>query len=386
MKPRKTRSILAALALACAVFAAAPPAFAQKAFLEKILGDKTAEEKKKNEYLIHDDASFAENTHSLHMRPYNNAALEFDMRLPKNWTSEDMTQNQTLNTDKTIIGDITRMESEMIGVQRVNLTISLQTVNRDISAKNWLKNYILTNGYALQEEVREESPRAAKAYYTSISNQSDLFTYIAVRITGNIVFISRFEAPLGLRDYIGFLQKKMIDTLQLTYPREDSVELQKTFTLVDAFKFNYPVSWQPVDPDFKDMSRLSVQLQIKNPSGVLDGFIHLFAVRRTGNRSLTKEVEALKKHFSDYMGINVTSLAYSSKPEQVHSRFLFSRYEVYKASYKKEGHVDPEVRLLTLGDKDWYIFIYLISPREQENLPNWAHNVRTLEMIMSSIR
>jgi hypothetical protein len=134
------------------------------------------------------------------------------------------------------------------------------------------------------------------------------------------------------------------------------------------------------------MGRLSVQLQTKNSMLGIDGFIRFFAIRRGANTNFAREAEEMKKHFADFLGINVTGLISSNKIPDVHKRFVFSRLEIYKASYKKEGHNDPEVQLAVLGDKDWYVFIYMITPREQDNLFTWGRNVRTLELILQSIR
>jgi hypothetical protein len=134
------------------------------------------------------------------------------------------------------------------------------------------------------------------------------------------------------------------------------------------------------------MSRLSVLLETKNAADAVEGFIRILAVRRSPDTNLAAEIEEQKKHFSDFMGINIKSMTSSVKPNLSTDRFIFSRYETYAASYAKEGSLDPEIHFVVLGSKDWYIFIYLITPREQENLNAWGRNVRTLELLLESIR
>jgi hypothetical protein len=299
---------------------------------------------------------------------------------------EDLTKNQTLNVDQSIIGDLENARSEMVSIYRLNSTVSTQHLKYEITAKNWLKHYLLKNGYALEGDVQEDSPFLATAYYTSISDQKSVFTYISARVSGSIAFIVRFEAPLPLKAHVAYLQKKLVDTTLMSYPSDGTVESQRIFTLADAMKFSYPASWSTTKPDFKDMDRLSVQLQTKNSSGSIDGYIHLYAIRRIPATNLMKEVEEIKTHFKEYLSINLVSLVSSSAIEAPNKRFLFSRYEVYKAAYQKDGHSDPEVRLAVLGDKDWYVLIYMITPKEQDNLFTWGRNVRSLDLLLKSLR
>lgn len=381
----------AAQAVPFSLHAGALPPFAQKVFLDGLFGRKTApKQAMPDAYYINDDKTFDENTSVTHMRPYNNPILEFDVRLPNHWTAEDLTKNQMTapgqDVDQRLVGNVVKISSEMIGVNRVTVSVLTQTVKQDISAQNWLKNYIFTNGYALQGEVEGKGPRQAAAYFNSTVDQLNYYSYMTVYVTGNMVFICRADVPLQLKTYTAYIQKKVLDTLQLSYPKDVDIESAKKFTLVDAISFSYPVSWQPTNPDFKDMTHLSVQLQSKDIDGSINGFIRVLAVRRMANTSLLNEVDLLKKHFADYLKIDVNSLASTAKLEKVPARFIFSRYEVYKAAYKKEGVADPEVRLIALGDKDWYVFVYLITPREQDNLVTWGHNLRTMDIILASMR
>lgn len=349
-------------------------------------GGDAQEARKAAGYYISDDETFAANTRNVHFRPYNNPALEFDLRLPHNWEAQDLTKSRILNFDQTIIDDVITLQSEMVGVYRASGMISIQTLKREISAQTWLKNHIFGNGFALQGEVREDGPRLAWAYYSSIRDQINYYTYITVRITGNIAVIARIDLPLPLKDFASFAQKKVLDSLRLSYPKEDPIEPQKTFSLVDALKFSYPVSWQPMSPDYKDMSRLSVQLQSKDPKGNILGFIRFLAVKRSADTDIMKEVESMKQHFADYMKIDVRRLVSSGKLEGMNPRFVFTRMETYEAAYQKEGIADPEVRLALLGDSSWYVFAYLISLTEEDDLTVWGHNTRSFDLILKSMR
>ena len=133
------------------------------------------------------------------------------------------------------------------------------------------------------------------------------------------------------------------------------------------------------------MNRLSIQLQNKSASGGIDGFIMIQAVRRHRLTSLTKEIGDLKKYFNDHMNLDIKDMISSDK-SVAGERFIFNRYEVYNVESRRRGQSKQDVHLVVLGDKEWYIMIFLITMREEERLYAWARNVQTLEEIVRSIR
>lgn len=369
------------------------PSYAQNVFLDFLFGGDDKKKKKKKQiasYYINSDEKFTEeNTQVVNVRPFNSSTLEFFITLPRNWESADLTRNMPMSnaaTEQRAIADVASIKSEMIGVHRIQVSIQTQPVKQEMSAENWLKHYIFTNGHAIEGQVEGRGPREAAAYFNSMLGQTNVFTYVVVRITGNVAMLTRADVPLQIKKQTKYIQKKVVDSLRFAYPREDGVEAYKAFALVDALRFEYPVSWTQVNPDFKDLSRLSIQLISNDKNGAVNGFIRIFAIRRLTSTSLKQEMETLNKHFSEYMNIDIKKMLDSSEIERVNPRFKFSRLETYTASYQKEGMQDPEVRLAVAGDKSWYIIIYLVSPKEENNLYDWAHNVRSLEVITETMR
>jgi hypothetical protein len=380
------------IAVLAAAFVAIASTSAHAAFWDSWFGKKQVVAEQAPEYYIHDDKSFEENTSSIHMRPFNSTTLEFDVRLPKNWTAEDLTKNQAgltaqLDPDQKMVGNMAKMTSEMISVYRIELGVTAQSLKEEITAENWLKGFIFQNGYAIQGEVKSNGPYRAAVSFSSVSDQTNFFTYMTIHITGGYVFIVHCEVPLQIKNFALYVQKKVVDSLQVSYPRDQYVEGNKSYALVDSVRFTYPVSWQPVNPDFKDMTHLSVQLQDKDEDGTVTGFIRILAARRTPETNLVKEAAILKQHLSSFMKLNVNNMITSSQMSvKVNPRFMFSREEVYRATYEKESMQEPELRLAVFGDKDWYVFMYMLSPKEGDNLASWAHNMRTFQILEETMR
>lgn len=349
-------------------------------------GGEKSKDAASNQHPVQDEKTFEELTTVHTVMPFQRADLYFTLNVPKDWTTELLPDgNKDINTS--IIGDIARFSSPMIGIRRLRLSVQASHIDHEIAVPHWLRHYILMNGFAPEGEVivDPKNPRRASIFFVSLEGGDSFYNYITAQLSGNIMMMTRFQSPQNLREYARYLQKTTVDSFSLTYPKTGPVEEQNVFTMMDAAKMSFPKSWEVAGQNFKDMNRLSIQLQNKSATGGIDGFIMIQAVRRHRLTSLTKEIGDLKKYFNDHMNLDIKDMISSDK-SVAGERFIFNRYEVYNVESRRRGQSKQDVHLVVLGDKEWYIMIFLITMREEERLYAWARNVQTLEEIVRSIR
>lgn len=361
---------------------------ATPAFLDGIFGDKKQAEQKKPEHPIHDDETFNDDNlmETLEIVPYQKIQLGFSMRVPKDWTeTEDYTQKTESEFNQKLLGNISRFDSPRISTYQPRLIVQALEIPHEISAQHWLRHHILVSGYTPVGDIVGKDPRDASGHYIYLENGTSMYTYVRAVINKNTILLSKFEIPSALKDYMSYIQHKVIDSFTLTYPEDGSIEDLKSFTLVDSIKLGFPSSWLVSDPDFRDMNRLIVSLKNKSESGSLQGFVHIMAVRRNRNTTLQQEIDNLKIYFQDTMKLKFLKLETSGR-SAAYDRFIFNRYETYEVKNKQRGEVNQKLHLAVLGDKEWYIIMFLLSPREDDNLYSWARNVASFESMLQSIK
>jgi hypothetical protein len=338
---------------------------------------------------IHDDDSFTAHSKPFNMMPYGQLNLQFAINLPADWTPEDLAMKSEIGKDEKVLGAVARFTSPMIGVEKAVVTIDVLKVNNETSAYGWLKNYITASGYIPQGAVIEFTNKSAAGYFTyaPADNSGTRSVYIAARMSGSYVETARFESPLDLKTKLSFLQKKSIDTFKLLNPAEGYVEDTRTFTMVDSVKFTYPASWEMDTPDFRDMNRLLVTMKAFKPeTKVVEGYTKIFAIRRLRSTDLKTEIEVMRKFFADTMKVDFKKMDASGKSD-AYERFLFNRYEIYDVlSTKAKNPTIEEIHLVVLGDPDWYIFIFMLTPAEATALNSWARNVQSFREMIKSVK
>ena len=337
---------------------------------------------------IKDEAGFKKNTKMFADIPYNDTTMEYEIYLPSDW--EDMSASTEIGDDSAdlnqkLLGKIGNYQGPIIGPSRPAVSIFAVELQHEITAKDWIENYILNTGAALSAPPNSQSSKSANASYVSFSGLLASDIYTKTLIYGNIAILVQASIPLSQKEGLSFLQHRIVESFKLRTPKEGSIEPSKSFTITDALKFSYPDSWQVAYPDFKDSLRLSMQLQNRNAADKIDGVIQFMAVARGPETNIKLEIQRLKDQLASAYKLNIKEMT-SSTAAAVYSRFIFARQEVYAVGFSKDGPAEKELWLTALGDKDWYIFIYLITPSRANSLYTWARNTRAFDLIMQSLK
>jgi hypothetical protein len=234
--------------------------------------------------------------------------------------------------------------------------------------------------------VVDEKKAIAHCVGTDIDGKSNDYIHIMALINGNNAVVVRFEIPVYLKDSLEFLAKRSLESYQFILETDRSIETQKIFSFAEVLKFTYPESWAVNNMDVRDSRSMSMQLYNKGLGGRLDGMVRFLVIKRGPDTSLKKETDELKKYFNDFLGITFTKLTSSDKAPVKSNRFVFSRFEIYQISQKKANTSGQELRLVVVGDKNWYVFGFLMTPSDSDSFYTWASNTRTFDMIIKSLR
>ena len=349
-------------------------------------------------YPIQNDEDFEGISKSFHGRPYNDPQIEFEILVPKDWVLEVAPDtHSTLGMSRALIGDLSRFRSPVINTMRATVAVQSIKLDHEISAENWLKSYILSNKYALQGTINATSDKKAGAncIETKLDGSSS-YIYITVQVNGNDAVIVRFDSPLVLKDVMAFVRNKIVDSFRFILVTDHPIETLKSFTFGTALKFRYPESLVVNHVDIGDTRFMSAQFYNVIREGMVDkglgksiaqiqGLIRFVVVRRNHNTSLKKEANDLRDFVSNILKVDFRKLISSDKA-QVSNRFLFSRYEVYEVAPRKNNPIPQELRLVALGDKNWYVLGILFSTSDSENFYAWANNVQDFNMIIKDFR
>ena len=368
-------------------------AFALLIFLlpENVMAQQNKPAPTVEKYQIHDEATFNSLTEIKKVTPFSKAHLEFFILIPKDWETLPISADEAGSFTQRIIGDVARFQSPVIGIHRAKVTVQYLNIDTEIDARNWLRNRILSLGYAPDGDIAVANPYRAAAAYATVGEDGSKYVYATAVISGNAVFLVTFELPLRLKDYMGYVQKKTVDSFVLKSAKQDPVEPQIEYTFKDALKFSYPQSWK-VASQAQGKQQQNLQLINQRADSSIDGFIQFNLIKRRNDSAFQNEVKKLSRYFHDVVGVNIKELKTTDlkkAPTSSGDRFAFNRYEIYRVEDNKKESKKPNPRdlhFVALGDTDWYIFTFMMTPTEEQNFQTNARNVRSFERVLESMQ
>lgn len=345
-------------------------------------------EQQANDTGITTEDEFNEQTKVFHEIPFNDTNLEFEIRLPRTWRQIDLGMDESSQaTIQKLVGDIARFIGPIINNVRPKVTLQAIKMQFDVLPEYWLMNYVLQNGYTKQGDILVEDDKNAMVYYIHVEDDGlAYYTYMRLKIHGNLATLVRFTVPLQAKKKFAFVQKAVVDSFRFLADYDEEIEDIRSFSMMDSLKFEYPESWGLNNPDFKDPDKLSLELHNRDAANNLLGLIRLSAVRKDETNTLRGEINKLITMLRDYHKLEVHKLQWS-QPASVYARFDFARMEAYTVLFKKDKRSsEQELWFVALGDKDWYIFMYMLTPKKDENLINWAQNTRTFDNMIDTLK
>jgi hypothetical protein len=341
-------------------------------------------------YRIHDEATFAQLTEVKKVVPFNKAFLEFFLLLPKDWETIEIAASEAGSFNQKIIGDVARFQSEIIGTARAKVVVQFMNIEREIDARSWLRHRILGLGYAPDGEIIEKNKYRASAGYAVVADDGPKYIYSTAQMTGNAIFFVTFEVPLRAKEYLGFLQTRVVDSFILKVPKDEPVEEKAEFSFKDALKIGYPKSWAIISQSSVKQQK-ALQLVNQREDKTVEGLIQFNLVKRRNDTTLLNEIQKMKKYFQETVGVDIKEMTSKENipfTTAFEDRFVFKRYETYTIESNRDERNKSlrDLHFVTLGDKDWYIFIFLMTATEKDNFMVNAHNVRSFERILETIR
>ncbi|MBU6474817.1 MAG: hypothetical protein KGQ70_02520 [Alphaproteobacteria bacterium] len=382
------------VALACMIFfttAVVFPGAADAGWFGGLFGKKAAPTAPSlaDIYPVQNEQSFENVAKVFHKIPFNNPELEYSILLPKDWQSKDAIQSAPLgNLGHEIISEVARYQSPVINTMTAVVVIQSIQLDHEITAKDWLRNYVYSNSCTMQGKMTAAGDKRAEANCITTTNGNVLYTHALAAINGNNLLLVEFQTPLYLTGPLEFLAKKALDSFKFILVTARPIENQKVFSFANAVKFSYPASWTPNALDIGDNNSMSMQLfnesKGKGKKKQINGMIRFVVIRRDSETSLRKAAFKLKDYFNNFLGLDFKKLVSSQRPPAA-SRFVFARDEIYQVSTKNATTHDQEVRLVTLGSKSWYVFAFLLTPEADDNFYTWACNTRAFDMVVKSI-
>lgn len=328
--------------------------------------------------------------------PLGDRFLAYRIKLPKDWIqvrSEGEAQTE-LNTK--LLGDLAKYVSPPNPDIRSTFRIRATQMTYDMSTENWMLNYILSNGYAL-EGLTVVSDKRVEAQYVVLHNASANVVRAVAELSGPRIVLAEYSVPSEIMNQEE--RNKQIwsmVTFRLSNPDPAPVEKLETFSFLDISKFNFPKSWILNAPTIQSVERIEaaiINLRGRGDATLLesgekpklDGRIDVSLVAKTLDSPIPLEIKKIRKDI-ELKNLFLGPVLETKKDWKVDPNVLNSWIEVYPVNGKegKSAGYEMWVAIVELPEQHYYVRLLTLS--REDDFFIWARNIKAFETVVETLR
>lgn len=323
-------------------------------------------------------------------KPSGESELSFRVRIPNDWrkveTSVLEKKEDVFSLKRSIIGTLAKYygANKIHGVSRFE--VEAQDMDFDMTARNWLLNYLLKNGYTLQG-MTEHDERSVEVIYIVLEGDTSYVVRTKAVINGEKIILASYFMPISYWNEDRALQYHVINSFELLDKKDITIEINHTYEVLDLLKFDYPSSWQLMAPNIYDIAGIDVVL-LNSPDGkTADGEIIVHLVSTELDTTMAEEVDFLREELEESRGVKVGDLIETRDEEYLFPEHTYyDKVEVYELEGVDIKLVDYEYWVALMAEDRYYYIVEMMTPSRNIDFYNWARNTEAFEVIIESFR
>lgn len=332
-------------------------------------------------------STFEEATQLISEIPFGDETLAYTVRLPKGWTAEEAPPGAqgVENLSRKVLGNLARYVSP----QRLNLrsyfTLEALEQTYEISAKNWLINYLFNNGYTLSS-LTEHSERDVEAMYVEIQGDTTYAVRLRAFVNGPRIVVARYFVPQEDYQTERVTQAQSIASFTLPHSPEGGIEQSATFAFMDQSYFDYPASWTLSAPTIKSIERMRAMLYTGTIEGKPEGQINVYVTSRLLGVSLSSEVKRYRDKLIDIPGYALGDRIESYDNVTYNKDITFGAMEAYHLNPTPVTMMPYELVVAVMQSADYYYMVTLLTPARTAEFYIWSRNMRAFRIVAETMR
>lgn len=359
-------------------------------------GIETLKSKKIPRFDTLSEEQFLKDTVEYREKPYNDAYLDYMIRLPRDWKKgaeewESIKNPKETGTKETqllsrrVLGKITKY----YGSPRLDATSYLEInaleLDYEITTKNWMLHHIYNRGFTL-EGLEEINERRVEVLYVLVQDHIPYVVRTVAEINGLRMVLVSYYVPEQYWEEEKAMQEKVVGSFKFTDPEKVRIELTRTYPFLDLLRFDYPASWKLIAPNIYSMDGMDVRLINAFDTVTMNGQIDVHIFSTELDTTLAQEVGFLRDELSE-SGLNIGKLLEIPDSYKIQSHMTFSRVEVYDAEFDKSKNLFPQEYWLALMAEDrFYYIVTMLTPSRSSDFYIWARNSEAFQMVVETMR
>lgn len=318
--------------------------------------------------------------------PFGDETMAYEVRIPNGWSEPEGSLMSNYSLSSNILGQIAMFYSppRLMSV-RSKFQIKALRLEYEITAEQWLLQYVLDNGLTLQGLKTYNEDKVGSLHVYLDEGETYVVRSIA-QINGKRMIFVQYVVPANQWNKEASMVAQSLETFTLLNPDDSMIEDMQTHLILDIASFKYPVSWQIDTQPIRNIERINVAINNYNErqKQLLDGQIRAELVAANIANDLEEQLEIIRQDFRR-RGLVIGELMYTIEDNTYSEDVHFGFVDVYEAIDTNNNSIGYEVWVGVLALNNYYGFVTLMTPSRDSEFFTWARNVSAYEIVTRSM-
>lgn len=316
--------------------------------------------------------------------PYGDEVLSYQVRLPSTWMKAQEQEIDGSVVVRNILREIARFDGPIKKNLRAKFVIKAEELAYQSTALQWFMQYSRLNALTIQGlEVIDDS--SLDALYVQIEDGISYIVRSRIKINAKTLLLAQYSIPAQHWSEDKAIQLASMKSFVLKEEKQESVELFKYYHFSDIAEFKYPISWVLQDYPSRSAQRFRASIHKIGEHDVLKAKIDIHLIARSDSESLADEIGILNKTLNKE-GLYLKDVIEVLEGVKIDESLQRAGSEIYQIQTLEKDKINYEMALSILGNKDYYIFVSILSPSRQEDFFLWSQNIEIYKLILQAVK
>ncbi len=337
------------------------------------------------------EPEFENVTQSFSETPFNDKALAYSLRLPKDWTKQRDVSLSNSKIGNKILGELVRFYGPAMLGERSYMNVQALKLDYQLTAEQWFIQYMLANAYTVQG-IKTIDDTRVEALYVYVVRDVTYSVRAMVQLNGTRAVIAQYYAPAENWEAEKQMQAQVIGSFKLLNKVEEIIEPMEKYHFLDIAEMEHPISWQVKADKLMSIDRLRVtflsvaseEYKKNTKYKLLNGKITVGLVSYHDMNSIADEINKYKADIKK-SGMLIGEFIESRSDFKLQHNMTAVPVEVYEATDTGNDVLSYELWLLLMEAGDYYYFVSLLTPSRDEDYFLWSRNTQTFRVIAKTI-
>tara|TARA_B100001989_G_scaffold240553_1_gene205720 strand:- start:3171 stop:4361 length:1191 start_codon:yes stop_codon:yes gene_type:complete len=340
-----------------------------------------------------DFEAFKKDARMYKKRPYQQDVLAYKIYLPQDWKQGEEKKSSNFLMNEKLFQELSVFYGPPKIAGRSKIVIQAINMKYDLTAKQWYIKYILESGYTMQGFVVHHE-RKVESLMIVMENDIAYGLRTLAHINGDKVILTQYYLPLTYWEEEKSLQEAVIKSFDLVKNINIKIGKSQKFQFLDVAEVFHPAHWQVAALPFRTVERMTVKfLSVKESMmassenisySSAEGNVDVVLVSKNLSNSLIEEIKKFRRELEGTGLLVGDKLKDYDVSYKTNDKVSFSISEVYEGIDSNSDFIDYELWFTVMVGGNYFYFLTLLTPSQQEDYIAWAKNTRGYKEIVET--